>query len=260
MITEVIKRPNIILPKRHIILISHMRANTTLLGHIFGSHDDISGYYEHHIGYYSWKSLLRKKIKFFNENPREPVTSIYFDKVLHNEHYIDDKVLKSNNVSAFFMLRQPEMTVKSIVSLYKKIDPKDELANPGYAAEYYINRLEEILRIASKYSETKEVYYLDSEALVSSSELALSKMSDWFSIKPELKSEYKTFDLSGKKKYGDSSDNIKKGVISTKSSNYDGIEVEKELLKRCVDSYNVTRDSLLSLSKSCVTHNDQIRS
>lgn len=229
-----------------------MRANTTLLGHVFGSHDDISGYYEHHIGYYSWKSLLRKKIKFFNENPSEPVTSIYFDKVLHNEHHIDSKVLKRNNFSVFFMLRQPEMTVKSIVSLYKKFDPKDELANPSYAAEYYINRLEEMLRIASKYSETKDVYYLDSEALISESELALSKMSDWFSIKPELKSEYKTFELSGKKKYGDSSENIKKGVISSSLSNYDQIYIEEESLKHCIDAYNVTREGLLHLAKSYV--------
>lgn len=229
-----------------------MRANTTLLGHIFGSHDDISGYYEHHIGYYSWKSLLRNKLKFSNENPREPVTSIYFDKVLHNEHYIDDKILKNHNVSVFFMLREPEKTLKSIVSLYNKIDPNDELCDPHYAAEYYIYRLDEMLRIATKYSELKDVYYLDSEALVGGAEVALSKISDWFSIIPVLKPEYKTFELSGKRKYGDSSENIKKGVINTKPSNYDEIDIEEKILSNCTEAYNVTRNGFLSLAKASV--------
>ncbi len=231
-----------------------MRANTTLLGHIFGSHDDISGYYEHHIGYYSWKSLLREKMKFFSENPREPVTSIYFDKVLHNGHYIDDKILNNDNVSVFFMLREPERTVKSIVSLYNRINPKDSFCDPNYAADYYINRLSQMLNIATKYSKKKDVYYLDSESLISNSKATLSNISSWFSIDPELKSEYKTFELSGKKKYGDSSENIKRGVISKKASNYDEIEIEEASIRKCIDAYNFTRDGLLRIAKSYVVH------
>jgi len=34
-----------------------------LLSHIFGSNPEVEGYYELHMGYYSWKSLLRQKLR-----------------------------------------------------------------------------------------------------------------------------------------------------------------------------------------------------
>ena len=34
---------------QHIFLLSHMRANTSLISHILGSHPQISGYYEMHL-------------------------------------------------------------------------------------------------------------------------------------------------------------------------------------------------------------------
>ena len=38
-------------PCARIFLLSHMRAYTSLAGHILGSHPQINGYYEMHLGY-----------------------------------------------------------------------------------------------------------------------------------------------------------------------------------------------------------------
>lgn len=45
------------------------------------------------------------------------------------------------------MLRRPEVTLKRIVS-----EPKHDLSNPNYVAEYYMSHLEEMLKIAIRYS------------------------------------------------------------------------------------------------------------
>jgi len=45
-----------------------MRANTSLFGHILGSSPEINGYYEMHISYYSWKSLIRQKLIYLENH------------------------------------------------------------------------------------------------------------------------------------------------------------------------------------------------
>lgn len=248
MISEFLKKPHLLMPKKHIILMSHMRANTTLLGHIFGSHPDMSGYYEHHIGYYSWKSLIRQKIKFSYENPYEPVTKFYFDKILHNERPVSEKVWDMNNVSLLFMLRKPERTIKSIIKLYQRIEPNHKLVSTKFAAEYYINRLCEISTIAKSYSEKKKVFYLDSEVIVENTEKSLEEISNWFSLNPKLCSEYKLFELSGKVRHGDSSENIKNGYVNKNKTSYEDIEIEKELLEMCLIAYERNREIILNIS------------
>ncbi|TCS68990.1 hypothetical protein EDC61_1225 [Sulfuritortus calidifontis] len=46
-------------PHARIFLLSHMRAFTSLAGHILGSHPQINGYYEMHISYWDAAALDR---------------------------------------------------------------------------------------------------------------------------------------------------------------------------------------------------------
>lgn len=252
MILEALKKPSLILPKKHIILLSHMRANTTLLGHIFGSHPDVSGYYEHHIGYYSWKSLVREKIKFSTENPKEPTTKYYFDKILHNEHVVSDGVWKKEDVSLFFMLRKPERTIKSIVKLYKRVNPEHNFSSIDFATNYYIERLDKIASIAEEYSQEKDVFYLDSERIINSTEDTLNRISNWFGLSPNLSSEYKLFELSGKRTYGDSSEYIKNRRVSKNNSNYDDVIIGDKALALAESSYDKAKKRILDVAKYSV--------
>lgn len=252
VINSIVRLPKLLLPKRHIILISHMRANTTLLGHIFGSHPDISGYYEHHIGYYSWKSLIRERAKFSYENPDEPITKIYFDKVLHNDHHINDKVYKLDQVSLLFMLRRPEKTIKSIVALYQKNEPNHEFCSSKNATNYYIDRLNDILNTALNYAKYKDLYYVDAESIVTNSDITLSEVSKWYDLHPDLEPKYNVFELSGKAKYGDSSNKIKQGYISKTKNNYSNIEVDETSLEHAEDVYERTKKGILEVAKSYV--------
>lgn len=249
MFKQMLKQPTILLPKQHILLCSHMRANTTLLGHILGSHPDISGYYEHHIGYSSWKSLIRNKMKFCQENPAEPVTKYYFDKILHNEHYLTEEVMQHKNVVLFFMLRRPERTIKSIVNLYRKIDPQNDFASAEFATNYYISRVEKIAVIARNYAQRKPIYYLDAEMLVESTDEALQTLSSWFGLTPPLNAEYRLFALTGKKRYGDSSEHIKSGSIKQSRDCYKSIELDAVQLNKANYAYHNARTGILALAQ-----------
>ncbi|MDB1123710.1 hypothetical protein [Vibrio algarum] len=249
MINEVVKNPSVLVPKKHIFLISHMRANTTLLGHVFGSHQDVSGYYEHHIGYFSWKSLVRQKLKFSKENPNEPVTSVYFDKVLHSSRIFNDYVIKSKNTRFLFMLRKPERTIKSIVALYMRVEPTNDYVSISYAADYYIERVKQIGELAKRCSQNGKFYYLDSEVITSEKDSALETLSHWYGLHPSLTSEYRSFELTGKRKYGDSSDNIKTGKINASTNAYQDIVIDKKLLDKCNEIYDTVRREIIDLAE-----------
>ena len=125
-----------------IIMLSHMRANTSLFGHILGNNPEINGYYEMHIGYYSWKSLIRQKLKYLEEHQFKKGSKYIFDKVLHNEHAVNCGMLIEQNAKIIISLRSPEETIPSIIKLYQeKVDPKHEFARFSGAADYYKQRL-----------------------------------------------------------------------------------------------------------------------
>jgi hypothetical protein len=53
-------------PYARIFLLSHMRAFTSLAGHILGSHPQINGYYEMHISYED-ASALERQLEVFRQ-------------------------------------------------------------------------------------------------------------------------------------------------------------------------------------------------
>lgn len=245
MINMILKKPNILLPKHHILLLSHMRANTSLIGHVIGSSQEVSGYYEMHIGYYSWKSLIRQKYLYHSNHITEPVTKYYFDKVLHSEHDVSKSILNNNNTSFIFMLRNPERTVKSICKLYQRVEPEHEFATSEGAAKYYIERVTDIVNMIDEINDMKNCIYIDAECLISKTEESLTFLTDKIGLKEKLTSEYKKFELTGKEKYGDSSSRIDIGHISNISQSYDDIDVDSELIKSCKEIYFNVRSKLI---------------
>jgi hypothetical protein len=72
-----------------IFLLSHMRVYTSLAGHILGSHPQINGYYEMHLGYED-AAALDRQLELYRQGERlKPSSRYLFDKLLH-----DDYVLK----------------------------------------------------------------------------------------------------------------------------------------------------------------------
>lgn len=253
MIKSLLNHPKMIIPSQHVFLISHMRANTSLFGHIVGSSPEISGYYEMHTGYYSWKSLLKQKVMFHTENSKEVPTKFYFDKILHSEHYLDESILNRENCSFIFMLRSPERTIKSLCKLYRRVEPEHDFSSVEGAATYYAKRLSDMSGIISNIKDISKVTYLDAECLVDKTDEALEFLGRRIGLKKNLTPEYNKFELTGKKKYGDSSEKIDLGHVSKSGDDYDDIKLEREIVKDVEEIYSRVRDELIRKSQSSLT-------
>jgi hypothetical protein len=222
----ILRHPSILRPYKRIILLSHMRANTSLLGHVLGSNPQIEGYYELHIGYYSWKSFIRQKLKYFSEHSPKKNATYMFDKVLHNEHYVNPDVFSSDDI-VIIMVRDPISTIKSIQKLFLKVDPSHENTNPENARAYYISRLEQLINLAKKLQ--GQYYFLNADDLTQSPDSILDFLTKKLELKTPLSKKYNLFKNTGVKGTGDSSENMVKGEIQAKMLtpvNYADVDTE----------------------------------
>lgn len=244
----VIKKPNVLFPQKHLLLLSHMRANTSLIGHLLGNHNDINGYYEMHIGYFSWKSLLRQKIEFFDAHPTHTQSLYMFDKVLHNEHYVSPEILCRENVTPLFSLRNPIDTIPSIIKLYSVVNPQHEFFSLIGAVDYYEKRLDSLLELARKITQT--FHYVDAEAIKTKTDDTLTYLTRTLSLTDPLKPTYKANIKTGQGDSGDHSENLKKGFINKNPSHYQDFCWPGGEKERLSNKYLEVRDEMIKLAKS----------
>ena len=252
ILSSIHKAATILLPKKHLFLLSHMRSYTSLFGHILGSNPDICGYYEMHIGYYSWKSLIRQKLLYFSQETLKPGFTYMFDKVLHNEHCVSPDILNSGRTKTIFCLRHPQEVIPSILKLYQGIDPAHEFNSEAFATQYYIRRLAMLEDIAD--SLKQNFFYLDAESLKLDSENCLRSLSNWLCLETPLSATYEMQRNTSRQRYGDSSARLKAGRITNDRQTYLDFEHDPELLRRAIDAHTKARNHLMrSSTHQCVT-------
>ena len=72
-----------------IYLLSHIRAFSSLIGHILGSHAEINGYYEMHISYLKHRDLNQQEKLYKEQESLKAGSHFLFDKLLHNAYEFD---------------------------------------------------------------------------------------------------------------------------------------------------------------------------
>lgn len=246
MLQSILKTSAILSPKKHIFLLSHMRSYTSLFGHIMGSNPEICGYYEMHIGYHSWRSLIRQKLLYFRQEDVKPRFHYMFDKVLHNEHNISSAILNSRQTRAIFCLRHPQDVIPSILKLYQRVDPTHEFNSEEFATEYYVQRLAMLERLADTLNQ--EFFYLDAETLQLDTQECLRHLSSWLQLETTLSSNYEIQRKTSKKRVGDSSERLRVGHVLKQGSEYVNFKHNEELLDRAVHAYDVARKHLIQSS------------
>ena len=238
--------PTIIAPKKHIFLLSHMRAYTSLFGHIMGSNPAICGYYEMHIGYHSWKSLIRQKLLYFEQEDPKPGFSYMFDKVLHSDHYVAPKILNSARARCIFCLRQPREVIPSILKLYQSIDPSHEFNSATFATNYYIQRLIKLQHIAEALDQG--YFYLDAESLKQNSGKCLGELSEWLQLEAPLSPTYQLQKNTSRERYGDTSEALKSGRITEKKIETPAFSCDENLIENATNIYSSVRQVLIEKS------------
>lgn len=235
--------------QKYIFVVSHMRSNSTLLAHILGSNDEISGHVEMHQSYTSKLDLLKLNYKIFRS---EEVSHCRYrlDKVLHESWSISDTILSSSDkVRIIFLLREPEQTIKSIVSMWERRKSNSEARSNliERAFKHYSYRAESLSSYSIKAN--CDSIFLPSEQLLSEPDLVLPSLSKWLGLEHKLSQSYNIFSNTGAPGCGDPSPAIKSGsIIKSIERRYDDVVIEPEMLTKANKIFLKCQNTLL---KNC---------
>ena len=233
-----------------IFLLSHMRAFTSLAGHILGSHPQINGYYEMHISYED-ASALDKQLDVFLENDVLKENSRYlFDKLLHNDYLLKPERLGLANIKILISLLEPEHAIKSIVNLFAQKEIEDLYASPVEAANYYIARVKALAGFSRTVDQP--YYYFDAEMLQRAPEILLPRLSDWLALDTPLSERYQAFSQTGRTGKGDSSRRIHRGSIDRTQTDYSHISIPEDALRAAQQAYRECRREIVGKAADSV--------
>lgn len=236
-----------------IFLLSHMRAYTSLLGHLLGSHPDINGYYELHQSYATPGDLTRQEHTYARHDALKPASHYLFDKLLHNDYTLNLQLPELHDAKLLITLRQPAPTLKSILHLFAHKNTPDPYAQPAEATRYYIGRLQQLAEFAGRHPQ--RYGYFDAELLRTHTDRLLATLADWLQLTHPLSANYQHFSQTGVAGAGDTSPAIKSGKVMTQANAYTEITLDKGLLQQAELAYQRCRERLLANALSTVVSN-----
>jgi hypothetical protein len=221
-----------------------MRAYTSLLGHILGSHPQISGYYEMHLDYRDPQALQRQLALYCEHDALKPRSQFLFDKILHNDYALSQALIDSPDTRILLALRRPDESIRSIVGLFRQKPVAGRYAQVDVAADYYIQRVQALVDFCRLHSAS--YFYLDAEALVQQPDQVLAAIGEWLGLNMPLLQTYELFSLTGVERRGDSSRRLQSGRIEATLNDYSSIEISREYMSEAVLAYTAGRELILS--------------
>lgn len=231
------------LPLTRIFLLSHMRAYTSLVGHLLGSHPEINGYYEMHLSYASATDLQEQLRRYTAHDALKPDGRYLFDKLLHNDYALDLAACDQHPAQVLIALRPPEPTLKSIVSLFARKAGGDPYADPVGAAAYYTERLQWLAAFGAQYA--GRYRYFDASLICTAPARTLAALGDWLQLGSPLQSRYQTFAKTGVAGAGDTSSAMAAGEVIREARDYAEITLDAASLARAQQVYDDCRQRLI---------------
>jgi len=237
-----------------IFLLSHMRACTSLAGHVLGSHPRISGYFEMHISYEEASALDRQREVFLQYEAPKEGSRYLFDKLLHNDYQINSSLFDPDEVKILVSLQAPEKTVRSIVDLFQRKGTHEPYASPVNAANYYVERLQALAGFCD--TTPRPYYYYDAELFQEAPERLLATLTEWLDLDSPLTERYRLFSQTGKAGKGDSSRFIFSGKIEQARVDYSHIEIPEDILRRAREVYRECRSVMVANAADSMVRSD----
>lgn len=229
-----------------------MRAYTSLVGHLLGSHPEIDGYYEMHQSYASTEDLARQAPRYAEQHSLKPGGRFLFDKLLHNDYTLALERFDPDKTIVLMALRPPEPTLKSIVSLFARSKPDDDpYADPVGAATYYIERLHALAAFGQRHP--RRFYYFDAALIRTDTARVLAALEQWLQLGTPLTARYRSFAQTGVAGAGDSSPTIATGHVIRQEKTYPDVTLEAESLQRARKAYQDCRRQLVARATAALT-------
>ncbi len=238
-------------PYARIVLLSHMRAYTSLAGHILGSHPQINGYYEMHLGYEEASALERQLEALLQGDALKKNSRYLFDKLLHNDYRLKPERLGLADIKILVALAEPEHTIRSIVHLFRQKPDPDLYASPIEAANYYIERV----RALAEFCRTAgwPYCYFDAELLQRAPERLLPRLTAWLELDSPLSERYEVFSQTGKARRGDTSARVRSGRIDRARSDYSEVVIPEDALQAAQAAYRECREQIVAQAADALT-------
>jgi hypothetical protein len=228
-----------------------MRAYTSLVGHLLGSHPEIDGYYEMHLSYASAQDLDSQAQRYREQHSLKRGSRFLFDKLLHNDYALELQRFDPDKTTVLVSLRPPEPTLKSIVSLFARKDSGDPYADPVGAAIYYIERLHALDAFGREHP--RRFFYFDAELIRTDTGRVLSELRQWLQLRSPLVERYLSFSRTGVTDAGDSSPAIAAGHVIRAENTYPGIVLDADSLQQAQAAYQDCRRQLVEHATAALT-------
>ncbi|MFN3786452.1 MAG: sulfotransferase family protein, partial [Thiothrix sp.] len=196
---------------KRLFLLSHMRAYTSLIGHILGSHPRINGYYEMHQSYVSNADLAQQLTRYSEHDALKADALYQFDKLLHNDYRLNLALPALQDAVVLIALREPESSIKSTLNLFRQKVTAHPYAEESGATHYYIARLQALAAFAEQHPQ--RYYYFAAERIVDDTPALLTALQQWLGLTEPLSSEYQKFAQTGVAGAGDTSVWIHTGKV-----------------------------------------------
>lgn len=203
-------------PYRFLLLLSHMRSGSSLLTHLLTTNPEVIGYGETHTTYANandFKVLLKKvywqaqDFRTLRDVQNLRMNHRYvMDKVLHNKKFLDHEFLRSDQVYAVFLLREPERSLASIADLKPHWNHQDTI-------DYYATRLTRLVEYARLIGNRQRQLVVTYEQLLDDTANVLITLQRFLQTQTPFTEKYKVLKTTGMKGVGDPKGQIKAGKI-----------------------------------------------
>lgn len=227
-------------PARHLLVVGHMRSNTTVLSYILGSHPHIVGAAENHQAYRRGLDLIKLRCRLLRKHVVKPGVQFYLDKLLHDRHVLSDSLLARPDVEILFLLRKPDQTLRSILAMGRNPGEPACHSDPEWVTRYYEQRMVFMAdcarRLVAQGGQAR-ARVLTAETFLDRPDAVLANLSSQLRLTQPLSQNYEVFSFTGRRGAGDRSENIRAGSVVRQATDYSDLVIDDALLNRARLAY-----------------------
>jgi hypothetical protein len=196
-----------------LLLLGHMRSGSTLLLHLLMTNPEVSAMGERGAVYASRADLARLALATRWAH-RSPFRHLRYaaDQVNHNQLTPNFSLLKDPRVRVLFLLRRPELTLASILELYRAHYQQPWSASR--AVDYYTERLGALMKLGDSMPSPKGAALICYETLMESPAGTLEALRSFLGLRQGFSQTYDTYSFTGT--HGDPGPSIASGRIIRK--------------------------------------------
>jgi hypothetical protein len=227
--------------RKHVLFFSHMRSYSTLLGHLIGSHPQVSGYTEQHQSYRSFADLTSLSVGVWKVSDYRLHGDYLFDKVLHDTLVISDDMLRREDVIPIYGVREPISSLRSIVAMGRR-KRRPIWSEPDRASQHLAKRYAEVRDLCQRRENAAALF---TDSIVTAPERTLTDLSRYLGLDSPIQPTFQSFPKTGVGGFGDPSGPIDAGRIVVDRPTHD-VDIPESVAARLVDDYRETCALLVS--------------